>query len=90
MTKEEFLESYLTNLRNKLNELNFNGANRELAMEEASAIQLRMWNRLNDYFEEHFVDDLTDTEIEEYFQSVKKGTAEIIATLPINLKSNMN
>jgi dynactin complex subunit len=90
MTKEEFLESYLKNLRNKLNELNFNGANREQAMEEASAIQLRMWNRLNEYFEEHFVDDLTDAEIEEYFQLVKKGTAEIISQLPTNINLNLN
>lgn len=90
MTKEELLDSYLKNLSSKLKELDFNTPNREQVIADAAEIQIRMWDRLNNYFEEHFIDELTDAEIEEYFQLVKKGTAEIVASLPVVISRNSN
>ncbi len=90
MTKEELLNSYLKNLSSKLNELDFNSGNREQVIADAAEIQIRMWDRLNSYFQEHFIDELTDAEIEEYFQQVKKGTAEVISSLPIGISRNSN
>ncbi len=90
MTKEEFLESYLTNLRNKLNALDFKAADQGHIVEEARVIRLRMWNRFNTYFSEHFMDELTDQEIEDYFQLITKETEEIIKSLPVDIKRYLN
>ena len=90
MTKEEFLESYLTNLRNKLNALDFSAADQGHIVEEARVIRSRMWNRFNAYFSEHFMDELTDKEIEEYFQLITTETEEIIKSLPVDIKRYLN
>jgi hypothetical protein len=84
MTKEQLLESYLTNLRKKLNEVDYHSANREELAERVFAIKYQMSQRLNEHFREHFIDDLTDEEITAFFESVKKGADEIIAALPVD------
>lgn len=84
MTKEQLLESYLTNLRKKLNEVDYLSANREELAERVFAIKYQMSQRLNEHFQQHFIDDLTDEEITAFFESVKKGADEIIAALPVD------
>lgn len=83
MTKEHLLESYLTNLSKKLNELDYHSANREELAELVFTIKYQMSQRLNEHFQKHFIDDLSDEEITAFFESVKKGADEIIAGLPV-------
>jgi hypothetical protein len=82
MTKEQLLESYLTNLSKKLNELDYHSTNREELAELVFTIKYQMSQRLNEHFQEHFIDDLSDEEITAFFESVKKGADKIIAGLP--------
>jgi len=90
MTKEELLESYLTNLRNKLKALDLNTADQEKIAAEALEIRTRMWNRLNTYFSEHFMDELSDQEVDEYFELITKRTQEIIRSLPVDITRFLN
>lgn len=84
MTKEQLLESYLTNLSKKLNELDYNSADKERLAESVVVIKHQMSQRLNEHFQQYFIDDLTDEEITAFFESVKKGADKIIAALPVN------
>ncbi|WP_343636132.1 hypothetical protein [Fluviicola sp.] len=84
MTKEQLLESYLINLRKKLNALDYASADREQLAELVFAIKHQMSQRLNEHFQQHFIDDLSDEEIVTFFESVKKGADEIIAALPVD------
>ena len=84
MTKEQLLESYLTNLRKKLNEVDYNVSDKERLAELVFAIKYQMSQRLNEHFQEHFIDDLSDEEITEFFELVKKGADAIIAALPMD------
>jgi Glu-tRNA(Gln) amidotransferase subunit E-like FAD-binding protein len=84
MTKEQLLESYLINLSKKLNEVDYNTADKEHLAELVFAIKYQMSQRLNEHFREHFIDDLSDEEVTEFFESVKKGADEVIASLPVN------
>lgn len=84
MTKEQLLESYLTNLRKKLNEVDYNVSDKERLAELVFAIKYQMSQHLNEHFQQHFIDDLSDEEITEFFELVKKGADEIIAALPVN------
>lgn len=83
MTKEQLLESYLTNLRRKLNEVDYNSTDREQLAELVFAIKYQMSQRLNEHFQQHFIDDLSDEEITTFFDSVKKGADAIIGALPV-------
>jgi ribosome-associated toxin RatA of RatAB toxin-antitoxin module len=83
MTKEHLLESYLTNLSKKLNELDYHSTNREELTELVFTIKYQMSQRLNEHFQQHFIDDLSDEEITAFFELVKKGADEIIASLPV-------
>jgi|GEM_PF-5695307 len=84
MTKEQLLESYLTNLSKKLNELDYTSADQEKLAELVFAIKYQMSQRLNEHFQQHFIDDLSDEEITTFFESVKKGADAIIAALPVS------
>ena len=84
MTKEQLLESYLTNLSKKLNELDYHSTDMEQLAELVFAIKYQMSQRLNEHFQEHFIDDLSDEEIVSFFELVKKRSDEIIAALPVN------
>ncbi|MDF3029049.1 MAG: hypothetical protein K0S23_3356 [Fluviicola sp.] len=84
MTKEQLLESYLTNLSKKLNEVDYNSADKERLAELVYAIKYQMSQRLNEHFQEHFIDDLSDEEITAFFELVKKRSDEIIAALPVS------
>ncbi len=84
MTKEQLLESYLINLSKKLNELDYNATDKEQLAELVFAIKYQMSQRLNEHFQQYFIDDLSDEEITKFFELVKKGSDEIIAALPVN------
>lgn len=84
MTKEQLLESYLIHLRKKLNELDYHSADKEQLAELVFAIKHQMSQRLNEHFQRHFIDDLSDEEIVAFFELVKKGADEIIAALPVD------
>ena len=84
MTKEQLLESYLVNLSKKLNEVDYSATDKEQVAELVFAIKYQMSQRLNEHFQQHFIDDLSDEEITEFFELVKKGADEIIAALPVN------
>jgi hypothetical protein len=84
MTKEQLLESYLTNLSKKLNAVDYHAASKEELAEWVFAIKHQMSQRLNEHFRQHFIDDLSDEEITAFFQSVKKGADAIIAALPVD------
>lgn len=84
MTKEQLLESYLINLSKKLNEVDYHSTDKEKLAELVFAIKYQMSQRLNEHFQQHFIDDLSDEEITEFFELVKKGADEIIAALPVN------
>lgn len=84
MTKEQLLESYLTNLSKKLNEVDYHSTNREELAELVFAIKYQMSQRLNEHFQQHFIDDLSDEEITAFFELVKKGADAIIAALPVD------
>lgn len=83
MTKEQLLESYLINLSKKLNELDYNSTDKEKLAELVFVIKYQMSQRLNEHFQQHFLDDLSDEEIAAFFESVKKGADEVIAALPV-------
>jgi len=84
MTKEQLLESYLSNLSRKLNEVDYNSTDKEQLAELVFTIKYQMSQRLNEYFQQYFIDDLSDEEITAFFELVKKGADEIIAALPVN------
>ena len=84
MTKEQLLESYLINLRKKLNEVDYHATDKEQLAELVFAIKHQMSQRLNEHFQHYFIDNLSDEEITKFFESVKKGADEIIAALPVD------